>query len=226
MQSAHKYAPNTLDDVVYPSPAVGARIKAISSGTLSCNVLLHGDNGTGKSTVARLIIEALGGSRENTEDKHFDELLKMKDLKSYLDNTASLYRNAVSSKYFFLWEEFDNARGEMHKLWTQMDRHSDVFTVVITTNNPMSVHKSMRDRCCVIHMPPLTANNVLPRVQEILKAEGLILPANQTLAYLKGREMRGSLRGYMELVDELLALTAAGLPLPTWASPPKLRAVR
>ena len=211
--------------MVISTPAVAARLSVIANGTLPCNVLLHGDNGTGKSTAARLLIEGIGGPNAHIEEKSFDELLKMKSLKSYLDNTASLYRQAEPSKYFFLWEEFDNADGDLYKLWTQMDRHADVFMVVVTTNNPMSVHKSVRDRCTQIHMPPLKAAQVLPRALEILKSEGLILPSNQLLAYLTNLEKRGSLRGYMDLLDELLAINAAGIPMPPWSNPAKLRAV-
>lgn len=213
-----KYAPQNLGDVIYPDAASKIRIQALGSGQLQGNVMLWGPNGTGKTSIARLLIEAIGGVDASVDDVDYDELLAKPDLKQYLQNSCVMSSLYGQSKFFILLNEFDNARVNPYKLWTAMDKCGDELMVIITTNEPMKVHKSVRSRCMEIPMPALSANIVLPRAQHILATEGLVLPDAQVRAYLSNKQYAGDLRKYFTLLDELLFLHNTGQPMPPWNS--------
>ena len=102
-----------------------------------------------------------------------------------------------------------------------MDDLGDMLMVIITTNEPTNIHKSVRDRCDVISLPAVTAKSFLPRAQYILQAEGLILPDHQVEFHLAKWEQFGSLRKYLRCLDELLFLNSSGLPIPSAPQPIK-----
>jgi replication-associated recombination protein RarA len=216
---AIKYAPQNLSEVIIANPANLTRIQCYQQQLLSNHIILWGPNGTGKSSVARLLPKAMCGNDVQMETSHFDDLLNRKNLKTYLQNACSLNRFDPQAKYFMVFEEFDNAKVNLHKLWTAMDSCADELMVIITTNNPMEISKSMRDRCDLMEFGTLRATDVLPRAQQILAAEGLVLPDPQVLRNLLLQERFGSLRKYMGKLDELLALNALGAPIPMAAVP-------
>lgn len=214
MTCAIKYAPQSLTDVIYPNQAVQTRINAYANGLLDSHIILHGPNGTGKSTISRLLPNAIVGGVAMIESKDFDEILSKKDLRSYLSNICTLNSNSAQRKAFFVFEEFDNATVNLNKLWTVMDAFADQLQVIISTNHEMLIHKSIRSRCDLINICKLTAQAVLPRAQFILKSEGLSLSDDYVLSYLQQADWSGDLRLYMRKLDELLAAQAMGMPLP------------
>lgn len=216
MKVALKYAPQNLGEVIYPDVASKIRIQALGSGQLHGHVMLWGPNGTGKTSIARLLINAIGGVGADVDDVDYDELLAKPDLNLYLQNSCAMSNLSGQGKFFILLNEFDNARVNPYKLWTAMDKCGDELMVIITTNEPMKVNKSVRSRCMEIPMPALTANIVLPRAQHILAAEGLVLPDAQVRAYLSNKQHSGDLRKYFALLDELLFLHNTGQAMPPW----------
>lgn len=222
MKCEIKYAPQNLDEVLYPSVAVERRIKAYANKELEGHVLLHGPNGTSKTTIANLLPYAIDGENAIVENKHFDEILGQKNLKDYLHNACVTGRFAYgSSKFYMVFHEFDNNSSKLDKLWTAMDNLGDMLMVIITTNEPMNIHKSVRSRCDLINFPAVTAKGFLPRAQQILASEGLMLPDYQVLYHLEQWEQFGDLRKYLRCLDELLFLKNSGLPIPCPSQPVK-----
>lgn len=218
MKVEDKYSPQNINEIIYPSIAVENRIKAYASGKLQGNILLHGPNGTAKSTTAKLLFESIGGTDTTFHDLDADELLSKQNLNGFIGNSCHYQKFFSSHKYFLLLNEFDKVKKNEHKLWTAMDRYKDDLMLIITTNDPMSVHRSIRSRCCEIEMPALKANMVLPRAKQIIEAEGLTLPDAQLLHYLKSKEYAGDLRKYFNVLDELLYLHSIGHSMPPWQS--------
>lgn len=213
MKTADKYKPTNLGEVIYPNEAVRIRIQAYMSGQLEGNLLLWGPNGTGKTSVADLLPQYISGSDAQV-DTDFDSILKRNDLDSYIANSCSVADLCGHKKYFMVFHEFDNVACNVNELWTAMDKHSDKLMVIITTNNPLSVHKSLRSRCDEISFPALTARQVLPRAQNLLGAAGVNLPDAQVLHYLEQIEHFGDLRKYFAKLDEILLLSRMGAILP------------
>lgn len=230
MKCAIKYAPQSLAEVIYPDQTVKTRITAYATGLLESHVILHGPNGTGKSSVSRLLPDAIVGGNAIIESKDFDEILNKPNLRSYLRNACTLNSLSTQQKVFMVFEEFDNAKVNINKLWTAMDACSDQLQIIISTNRVMHIHQSLRSRCDIIQMGKLTAQAVLPRAQFILNNEGLNLSDEYVLAYLQRADWKGDLRLYMQQLDELLATQAMNMPLPavhtpTAANYPSLQAV-
>lgn len=216
MKVQDKYAPKDLSEVIYPNKATETRIHALAAGQLAGHVLLWGPNGTAKTTLAHLLIQSIGGVNAMFDDVEYEELLSKPDLDLYLKNSCAISRFSGQSKFFVLLNEFDTAKGPAHKLWTAMDECGGNLMVIITTNEPMKVHRSIRSRCTEIEMSALSAQAVLRRAQVILPAEGLLLPDAQVRHYLKTKQHTGDLRKYFEVLDELLYLHSTGQTMPPW----------
>ncbi len=220
MKTETKYAPTNLNEVIYPSAAVGLRIKAYAAGQLEGHVMLHGPNGTGKTTVAKLLVDAIGGPDAQLEGKDMDELLGMSKLKDHMKAACALARLTTSDKYFIVLNEFDTAKKGVSKFWTALDACGDDVMAIITTNNPMAIERAVRSRFDMIEMAGIPAVQALHRVQYALKAEGISLPDAQVLHYLKQVEHLMDFRKYFKKADELIFLRDSGLPFPAWKAAP------
>lgn len=218
MKSEIKYAPATLGDVVFAEKATQEKIQLYAQGALSGNIMLWGPNGSSKSTVARLLVQTLGGTGAHCCNS-YEEVLTQKDIKQYLQNYCSLARMTVSKRLYLILDEFDNAKGNLDKFWRALDACGDDVMAIITTNEPMQVHRSVRSRFDLIEMKGLTAASVLPRAQMILQAEGVNLPDQQVLAYLMTLEHLRDIRKYMRYLDSIIALSKHGMALPAWVPP-------
>ena len=221
MQFEIKYAPKNLNEVIYPNVAVQRRIQGYATGQLEGHIILHGPNGTGKTTLANLLVRAIGGEYALLETNEHNELLEKRDLRGYLRNVAALARLTTSGKYFMVLNEFDTAKKRLSQFWTGLDACGNGVMVIMTTNKPMEIDPSIRSRCDLVEMPAISASAALARVQFILQAEGLQLGSAQVLEYLRSREHWGDLRKYFGLADELLFLHSSGLPFPAWSGTPR-----
>jgi replication-associated recombination protein RarA len=221
MKSQIKYAPTNLNEVIYPNVAVERRMQGYATGQLEGHMILHGPNGTGKTTLANLLVRAIGGEDAVVETNEHEELLEKRDIRGYLRQAASLARLTSSQKYFILLNEFDNAKKRLSQFWNALDACGEGVMVIITTNKPMAIDPSIRSRCDLVGMPAISASAAIARVQFILQAEGLQLDSAQVLEYLRSREHWGDLRKYFGLADELLFLQRNDLPFPPWSSTPR-----
>ena len=221
MKCELKYSPTNLSEVIYPNIAVERRIQGYATGQLEGHMILHGPNGTGKTTLANLLVRAIGGEDAVVESNEHDELLDKRDLRGYLRQAAALARLTTSGKHFLLLNEFDTAKKRLSQFWNALDACGDGVMVIITTNKPMAIDPSIRSRCDLVGMPAISASAALARVQFILQAEGLQLGSAQVLEYLRSREHWGDLRKYFGLADELLYLQRNDLPFPAWSSTPR-----
>ena len=221
MKTENKYAPTNLNDVIYPSTAVALRIQAYAANQLEGHVMLYGPNGTGKTTVAKLLVNAIGGPDAQLEQKDMDDLLGLSKLKDYIKTSCAMARLTSSGKYFIVLNEFDKVKKGESDFWNALDACEDDVMAIITTNNPMAIDRAIRSRFDMIDMCGVPAVQALPRVQLALKAEGLALPDAQVLHYLKQVEHFLDFRKYFKKADELIFLRDSGLQFPAWNGGPK-----
>jgi replication-associated recombination protein RarA len=212
-----KYTPTNLNEIIYPNASTELRLKAIGNGSISAHVILYGPFGTAKSTTANLLAKAIGGPNAYIE-ANFSTLLDMPDLLFHIKQKCHFAKLATGSKCFLLFNEFDNFKGSPYKLWDAMDQIDPAdLMLIITTNQLMTIHSSIRSRCRLIEFPAVTASAMLPRAQQILTSNGLALPDAQVLNYLKGEERFGDIRKYLALIEELLLIHKNGMNFPVWS---------
>lgn len=216
MKCEYKYAPEELSEVIFANAATASRIEAYASGALSDSIILWGPNGTGKSTIARLLIKSIGGDCPSIETKSYEELARLDDLRFYLKQSVHTASMTSSNKHFLLLEEFDSETKKMEKFWTAVDACGEGLMLIITTNNPNAIHKSLRSRLTMVECPVLAPVSVLPRAQYILKAESVVMPDDQVLHYLATMAVPSDLRKYMRVLDQIIFLHSHNLALPPW----------
>ena len=221
MKCEIKYAPNDLDELIYPNIGVERRINGYASRQLEGHIILHGPNGTGKTSLANLLVKQIGNQNPEVERKETEEFLAQPDLKKYLKQASAYAAMTTSEKFFLILNEFDYSKKNLNKFWTALDACGGGVMAIITTNQPMDVHPSVRSRCDVIEMPGVCAEAALQRIQYCLSMEGVNMPDAQVLHYLKLQEQFLDLRRYFRVADQIIYLIKNNLPMPSWTSTPK-----
>ena len=210
-----KYAPKTLNDIVFHSAQARSKIEGLTNGSFGFplsgvnGILLHGTYGTGKSALAKIlpqIIEEHNGGEYahvtyvNVAQGGDNGSAVIERIKSQ----AQLIPFANAYHYFVL-DEVDNLRADsMSSLKVAMNTNSANCIFVLTTNNLAKIEGGVINRCVVIEFNAAASADWLEKVRSILADYDITDISNdKLLAIIEACE--GSARKILMAVRMLIA---------------------
>jgi len=210
------YQPQNISEIVFGNDESRLVIEDIVSGDLpfpfggKTGILLYGTFGTGKTTLARMLPEAIEqgqtgnalsfeadffGCQQGHSGTVIADTLKKQD--------KVLSFNA-SGKHYYIFDEVDNlSKSAQAGLKTTLN--SDRGTFILTTNNISQLDKGVKDRCVLVEMNAATDAEFLPLARRIARDKNVVLSDAELLTAIAGNN--GSFRNVIYQVF-LLALRA------------------
>ena len=210
------YQPQTVSEIVFGNDESRLLIEDIVNGALpfpfggKTGILLYGTFGTGKTTLARMLPEAIEqgqtgnalsfeadffGCQQGHSGTVIADTLKKQD--------KVLSFNA-SGKHYYIFDEVDNlSRTAQAGLKTTLN--SDRGTFILTTNNISQLDKGVKDRCVLVEMNAANDAEFLPLARRIASDKNVVLNDAELLTAIAGSN--GSFRNVIYQVF-LLVLRA------------------
>lgn len=203
MTTSITYQPQTIAEVVFGNDESRMMIEDIISGDIpfpfqgKTGILLHGVFGTGKTTLAKMLPEAIEfgqtGQSLNMPEEYFGcqqghTGIAIAELVKKQLNTTSLNK---SQHHYFIFDEVDNlSKTAQAGLKTTLNSNRAVF--ILTTNNISQLDKGVKDRCVIVEMNAAKDAEFLPLARRIAADAGAPLSDAELLTEISGNN--GSFR--------------------------------
>ena len=197
------YPPIALNDLVVSDQGIKEFLEDYTKGYVVNNLLLVGNNGTGKSTIAKLLPTLVEG-----HNPHFDELqgtegFDVNGAVTKLENIKH-FAGLLDQKYhYIIFNELDKVKTNLAAFWQLMDAWGDRVVMIATANDYNKIDPCMRSRFKVVNLPPIKAKDFLPRAMEIFGKEKVNLKSDYMLEQLKLIEDFGDIRKYVDLLKDI-----------------------
>jgi len=197
------YPPIALNDLVVSDQGIKEFLEDYTKGYVVNNLLLVGNNGTGKSTIAKLLPTLVEG-----HNPHFDELqgtegFDVNGAVTKLENIKH-FAGLLDQKYhYIIFNELDKVKTNLAAFWQLMDPWGDRVVMIATANDYNKIDPCMRSRFKVVNLPPIKAKDFLPRAMEIFGKEKVNLKSDYMLEQLKLIEDFGDIRKYVDLLKDI-----------------------
>jgi DNA polymerase III delta prime subunit len=183
-----KYRPRKVADTVLPAELKATFQQFVDDGVVP-NLMLTGRAGTGKTTIARAMLEELGcdyivinGSLNGNIDT----------LRFEIQNFASSVSLSGGRKYVILDEaDYLNANSTQPALRNFMEEFSKNCGFILTCNYPNRVIPALHSRCSIVNFKipnaekPKLAAGFYRRVVDILTGEGITFEAKVVAAIVE-----------------------------------------
>lgn len=212
--SVDQYQPKTINDIVFGNPASKLEIELITQGrkpfpTFGKNgILIHGMWGTGKTTLAKMLPEAIEMvlSGKPLNDETFIQCKQGAngaDLMRRIEAQSALISANYSDKHYFVLDEVDNLTDAAQaSLKAAMNRNSTLF--IMTTNHIDKVERGIINRSILIDMNAAPPQDWLPLAHRMLNDYGVKGVSNNDLLKLIA-SCKGSAR---DIADGVLTIIA------------------
>ena len=208
MNTAIKYAPTSLDTFVYANPHLKIQIERYVNGNSMTPLILFGKNGTGKSTLAKLIPEAIDGPNVIVNKVKASTLNNEREVfEKFTRNTSfdSCFVFEGQSKNYTVVEEVNFEAKASSALRVAVDQMLGKDLFIFTTNEIGKIDPGLASRSTLIEVPPLLPQTFLPTALRILNAEGVVIDESEILDVLDSvHEMQQVNRKYYDALDDLI----------------------
>jgi replication-associated recombination protein RarA len=208
MNTALKYRPTSIDQFVFANPDLKDQIDRYASGSSMSPLVLYGPHGTGKSTLAKLIPEAIDGKNVIVNKVKASSLNSEKEvLDKFTRHQAfdNLFIYGGQSRNYTVIEEVNFEAKASDALRVAMDQMQGTDLFIFTTNNLSKVDTGLFSRATQIEVPPIQPTDFLKTAQNILESEGIEMNLEQVLDVLESvYEIYKDNRKYYDALDDLI----------------------
>jgi len=219
MAFSNRYDPKTLDDLVLTDPQNRVYLEHFVHQRIKGHLLMVGTNGTSKTSIANLIPTLTHGAGNfNLITVAGDPSFEFKPSLLQVWDRHISFSHLYNGPLFVIIDEIDKIKHGLPLLWQWMDLRQGSATVLVTTNQYFAVTKALRSRMHMLQFGPITAQQMLPRAREIMRAEAVPISDQDLLAELQSVEHLGDVRKYMERL-EFVALGLRAQMAPAVAKP-------
>ncbi len=208
MSFALKYAPACLDDVVIGSQTLKNRLSDYINDRDLKPLILHGGVGTGKTTIANLLPDAIESKKAEVTRLKAVEFNSINDVIQAFGDQTMFYQVFTindQKRNYIISNEINFTPKAAIAFRDVIDDMISHTQFIFTTNYIDQVDIALRDRSNCLAVPPVTAKDWLSRAQWILQQEGIALPDDQLLKVLTTQlQVSSSNRKLLERLEDFV----------------------
>ncbi|MCR9071822.1 MAG: AAA family ATPase [Alphaproteobacteria bacterium] len=202
---ADKYAPKVFADIVIDTPNNEAVLKQYIGGQTLQPLILYGPNGTGKSTIAKLLPYAMVDIDNSSDIDLFHPFKNTNtaELHQRIQTLASMVASNSNNLRFIIFDELDLFPSVFVKtVKACIDQYKGWTMFISTTNDIHALDKGHRSRSNVLHIGGAPLAQWKPRVQKIMAAENAAMPSDDKLENLLA-VAKGDHRQFLSLLEQV-----------------------
>lgn len=181
-----RYRPTNVDEYIFTNNTIKQKAEEWIESKIFPNILFHGPSGTGKSSLAKLLIERCGIDKADVLEVHASGSDRKADVIEKIERHCT--RSPLYSKYnVILLDEADRMSDLVYdSLKNLTEEYTYVTRFIMTCNNVNRIPPTLQSRFKSYAVDAMDKEGYTKRLVDILSKENITFDTASMLYYING----------------------------------------